>query len=124
MSNVNNIRERFDELYTAWEREIQDPRIQVSSRPKDYIENEPYRQIVRLGKEALPLVLEKIAAGVFFMNQAALEIAGSDLEQIGEEEQNLPAAERLMFAREEIPQFLSEQQKSELILKYLEKVEN
>jgi hypothetical protein len=124
MSNSNNIKEKFDELYIAWEREIQDPRIQFSSRPQDYIENEPYRQIVQLGKEALPLVLEKISAGVFFMNQAALEIAGSDLEQIGAEEQNLPAAERLMFAREEMPQFLSEQQKSELILKYLEKGEN
>ncbi|MGB5594399.1 MAG: hypothetical protein WBM62_10275 [Crocosphaera sp.] len=58
------------------------------------------------------------------MNQAALEIAGSDLEQMGAEEQNLPAPERLMFARERMPQFLSEQQKSALILKYLEKVEN
>lgn len=124
MSDSNNVRERFDELYAAWEREIQDPRIQFSSRPKDYIENEPYRQIVQLGKEALPLILEKISAGVFFMNQAALEIAGSDLEQIRSEEQNLPTAERLMFAREEMPQFLSEQQKSELILKYLAKVEN
>jgi hypothetical protein len=45
--------------------------------------------------------------GVFFMNQAALEIAGSDLEQMGAEEQNLPAPERLMFARERMPQFLT-----------------
>lgn len=48
-----DIKEKFDALFTEWERVIQNPKIQFSSRPQDYIDNEPYREIAKLGKDAL-----------------------------------------------------------------------
>jgi hypothetical protein len=119
MGNSKDVKERFDTLYAEWEKLIQDPRIQISSNPLDYIDNEPYRGIVKLGKDVLPLILEKIEEGVFFMNQAVLEVAGIDLNEIIEEESKKPADARVPFMAKEKPAFLSEQQKSELILKHI-----
>lgn len=119
MSNSEKIKEQFDAFFAEWEKAIQDPKIQISSRPQDYIDNKPYRKIVKLGKDALPFVLEKIEQGVFFMNQAALEIAETPLDNIIEEENKKPEEEKLDFFAEGKPEFLSEQEKSDLILKYL-----
>jgi hypothetical protein len=119
MSNLKEIKERFESLYAEWEEVIKDPHIQISSRPQDYIDNEPYRKIVNLGKDTLPFVLEKIEAGVILMNQAALEISRSSMEDVMEKEKKLTPTKRLDFAVREMPQFLSEQQKSRLILKHL-----
>ena len=119
MPNLKEVKERFESLYAEWEEIIKDPHIQISSRPQDYIDNEPYRKMVSLGKDALPFVLEKIDAGVFLMNQAALEIRRSSMEDVMEKEKELPPTKRLDFAVRELPQFLSEQQKSRLILKHL-----
>ena len=119
MEKSKKIKEQFDALYAEWEKAIQDPKIQFSSRPQDYIDNKPYREIAKLSKDILPFILEKIEQGVFFMNQAALEIAGIHLDKIIVEEKEKPAKERLNFLAEKIPEFLSEQQKSKLILKYI-----
>lgn len=119
MMNLKEVKERFESLYAEWEEIIKDPHIQISSRPQNYIDNEPYRKMVSLGKDALPFVLEKIDAGVFLMNQAALEISRSNMEDVMEKEKELPLTKRLDFAVRELPQFLSEQQKSRLILKHL-----
>jgi len=123
MEKSNKIKEQFDALYAEWEKVIQDPKIQVSSRPQDYIDNEPYREIVKLGKDALPFILKKIEQGVFFMNQAALAIIKYNIDEIIKEEKKKPLDKRVDFfavkKAEEIPEFLSEQQKSKLILKYL-----
>ncbi len=118
MEKSKNIKEQFDALYAEWEKVIQDPKIQSSSRPKDYINNEPYRKIVKLGKDVLPFLLEKMDKGVFFMNEAALKIAGDNLDRIIFEETKKPVKDRMDFLAEK-PKFLSEQQKSKLILKYL-----
>ena len=119
MEKSERTKEKFNALYSEWENVIQDPKIQLSSRPQDYIDNEPYREIIKLGKDALPFILEKIEQGIFFMNQAALEVVGIQLDRIIEEEREKPSKERLDFLIEEIPKFLSEQQKSKLILKYV-----
>ena len=103
MSDENKeIKEKFDTLFAEWERVILDPKIQLSSRPQDYINNEPYRGIVRLGKGVLPFVIEKLEQGVFFLNQAVLEIAGLKMEDIIGKERR----------------FLSEQEKSTLLVKW------
>ena len=120
MTNPETVREQFDRLYAEWENRIKDPKIQVSSRPQDYTNLEPYRAIVDLGPDALPLVLEKIAGGVFLMNEAALEMAGTRMEDIVVKEKVLPQTERADFAVEQVPAFLSEQQKSQLILRHLQ----
>jgi hypothetical protein len=75
-------RQRFDALFAEWEKVIQDPKIQVSSRPKDYTNNEPYRQIVKMGKDALPFIMEKLEKGTFLLNEAVLVITGAKLEEI------------------------------------------
>lgn len=117
MAKAQEIKKKFDQLYAKWEKAIQDPKIQSSSRPKDYTENEPYRAIVKLGKDALPFVLEKMDQGVFFMSEAALKIAGKNLDEIVEEESKKPTRKRADFLAKKAPAFLSEQQKAQLILK-------
>jgi len=113
-------KKQFNATYKKWERAIQDPRIQLSSRPQDYTDIEAYQGIVKLGKEALPFILEKIEKGVFLMNQAALQLSGVDVEKLVEEETKQPVRKRVRFlAQRKKPAFLSEQQKSELILKNL-----
>ena len=102
-SDDKKIRERFNTLFMQWEKVIQDPKIQLSSRPQDYVNNDPYREIVKLGNEALPLIMEKLEKGVFFLNQAVLDITRIKTQEI--------------FGSER--RFLSEQEKSSLIVKWL-----
>lgn len=119
MDNTAEIKKKFDDLYEEWQEVIRSPRIQASSNPDDYINNEPYQAIVKLGRDVLPLVLEKIKEGVFFMNQAVLDIKETDMNSLIENESKLPAGKRTVFMRTERPRFLSEQQKSEIILKHI-----
>ena len=97
-----NIKEKFDVLFAAWERVIQDPKIQLSSRPQDYTYNEPYREIVKLGRAVLPFVIEKLEQGVFFLNQAVVEIIDLEMDEIIGKERRFP----------------SEQEKSTLLVKW------
>ena len=121
MDESKKIKEKFDVLYEEWQRVIQDPKIQISSRPQDYTNNKPYREIIRLGKGALPFILEKIVQGNFLMNQAAIEVTGLHLDKMIKNEIGNSPSDRVAFMAEKTPQFLSEQQKSELILKYARK---
>lgn len=103
MSNDDNeIRKKFDALFSEWEKVIQDPKIQLSSRPQDYIDNKAYREIVRLGRDALPFIIEKLEEGVFFLNQAIVEITGVEMESILDKEKRFP----------------SEQEKSQLLIRW------
>jgi len=92
MENQNEkIKERFDALFSEWEKVIDDPKIRISSRPRDYINNEPYKAIVNLGEVALPLIIEKLKQGVFFMNQAVLDITGVKIDHIIGKEKRFPS---------------------------------
>jgi len=92
MENENiGIKEKFDALFAEWEKVIQDPKIQLSSRPQDYINNKPYREIVKLGKDVLPFIIEKLEEGVFFLNQAVVEISGIRIEDIIGKERRFPS---------------------------------
>jgi hypothetical protein len=103
MSDINpGLREKFDALFEEWQRAIQDPKVQLSSRPQDYIDNEPYRAIVKLGKDALPFIIEKLEHGVFLLNQAVADIEGIRMEEIIGKEKRFP----------------SEQEKSELLINW------
>jgi len=58
------------------------------------------------------------------MNEAALELSGTKIDELVEEEARKPLRKRVQFlAKKEKPAFLSEQQKSELILKNLKKTD-
>ena len=103
MTDINpELRTRFNELFEQWQKAIEEPNVQYSSRPQDFIDNEPYREIVALGREALPLIIDKIATGVFFFNQAVAEIEGKELVDLIGREKRFP----------------SEQEKSELLLRW------
>jgi hypothetical protein len=86
-----SIKEKFDAIFAEWEKVIQNPRIRLSSRPQDYLDNKPYREIVRLGKDALPFIIEKLEEGVFFLNQAVVDITGIEMEEIVGEERHFPS---------------------------------
>ena len=101
-SENKQMKEKFDTLFTQWEKVIQNPKIQISSRPQDYLNNEPYREMVKLGKDALPFIIEKLENGVFFLNQAVLDITGIKIEEIIGKEKRFPA----------------EQEKSELLVQW------
>jgi hypothetical protein len=96
------LKERFDALFAEWEKVILDPKVRLSSRPQDYLNNKPYREIVKLGEDVLPFIMAKLEQGIFLLNQAVVDIAGIKMEQIIGKEQQL----------------LSEQKKSDLILKW------
>ncbi len=110
MGNDNKkVKEKFDALFAEWEKAIQAAKIRLSSRPQDYINNKPYCEIVKLGREVLPFIIEKLEqvegswnGGGFFLNQAVVEITGSKMEEIIGNDRR----------------FVSEQEKSALIVKW------
>jgi hypothetical protein len=101
-NEYKNIKEKFDALFADWEKVIKNPKIQLSSRPQDYTNNESYCEIVRLGRDALPFIIEKLEQGVFFLNQAVVEVASINMDEIIGRERH----------------FLSEQEKSTLLVKW------
>lgn len=97
-----SIREKFDSLFLQWKEAIQDPKVQFSSRPRDYIDNDPYREIVKLGRDALPFIIEKLKEGEFFLNQAVVDITSVNMAEIISEERR----------------FASEQEKSTMLIEW------
>ena len=102
MATDNELKEKFNDLFSQWEKAIQDSKIQISSRPQDYINNEPYREMVKLGNEAMPFVIEKLEKGIFLLNQAVIDILKVKPQEIFGTERG----------------FLSEQEKSAQIVKW------
>ncbi len=72
----------FEEYFQEWLEEIQKPEIMVSSDTADYVDNEPYKKIIKLGKSSLPSIMTKIAQGYFFLNHAVSEITGVKISEI------------------------------------------
>jgi len=118
MADREILREKFNKLFSEWLRAISDPRIASSSRPQDYTQNKPYREIIALGRDALPLIVEKLEHGVFLLNEAALAVAGRDLAQLIELEKAQPSRERVVDVVKKPMVLLSEQEKSRLILRH------
>ncbi|HME00026.1 MAG TPA: hypothetical protein VKM93_22185 [Terriglobia bacterium] len=75
----SELAKKYREAHARWEKYIQRPEIQVSSRTSDYTNNPPYDDIVALGKGALPFLMADIAKGEFFLNDAARRITGIDV---------------------------------------------
>jgi hypothetical protein len=69
----------FDQLYEEWLRSLEDPNLRHSSRPADYVDHPAYEGIVQMGEEALPLIVEKLKEGQFFLNTAMERITEIDL---------------------------------------------
>lgn len=119
MATSGNIKQKFDELYEEWTAAISKPPIALSSRPADYTGIDSYRRIIALGKDALPFVLDKLEQGVFFMNEAALQLGKVSMDDVIASEKAKPAGRRMPALAQGTPAFLSEQQKARLILGHL-----
>ncbi len=74
--------DKFEEYFQQWLEEVQKPEIMVSSDTIDYIDNKPYKKIIRLGHDALPFLMNKIAQGYFILNHAVSEITGKKISDI------------------------------------------
>jgi len=112
-------KKRFDAVFAKWEKAIKVPEIAISSNPKSYTDIKQYKDIVKLGKEALPFVLEKVKKGVFFMNEAALKLSRKKFDTLVAAEKKIPLKKRLKVLATRKKVFLSEQDKSKLILKHI-----
>lgn len=81
------IKVKFLDLYNQWQVFIHRKEVQLSSKSFDYINCEPYQNIIKLGKSVLPYIMEKIKEGKnsqwkegqFFLWYAIKEISGVDL---------------------------------------------
>ena len=76
---TGDVKAKFDKYYSEWKGYIQKPEIMVSSNTSDYINCDAYEKIVDLGKPALPYIMEKLAKGDFFLNEAAHRITKIDI---------------------------------------------
>ena len=74
-----DVRAAFDRLYEEWLRFLESPELRHSSRPSDYARYPAYEGMVELGAAALPLIVEKLREGQFFLNTAMARITGMDL---------------------------------------------
>jgi hypothetical protein len=101
------LRKCFEERYGEWLQYRDSPKVRFSSDPAARGRGEAFDGLVRLGTEALPLLMEKMAKGDFFCLQAIWAIRA-----------HAPPSER-----ERIPTLsgeelgCSEQEKASLILK-------
>jgi hypothetical protein len=91
MNKKNKEKVRFEKLFYEWKAIINTPQVLISSRPKDYIDNEPYREIVKMGSIVLPFIIDKIEQGEFLLNQAVFEIAEIKVEDISDKDNAFPS---------------------------------
>jgi hypothetical protein len=68
------LRQKFDDLYNEWLVFRNSPKIRLLSNPRGYCKTQAFTDIVELGMEVVPLLMNKIAQGDFFSLQAVEEI--------------------------------------------------
>jgi hypothetical protein len=73
------LKEEFDTKFSAWEKRCSRIDIAIQSDTSARTNIEEYRALVAMGKPALPLLMEKLEAGEFFLNKAVQEITGIDI---------------------------------------------
>lgn len=96
---------RFNENYNKWQQYISKPEVKISSNSSVYINNEPFRRIINMGEEALPLIIEKMKNGKnenwnesqFFLWHAARDITGKDLSDKNKFESEQMKAEKYII---------------------------
>ena len=98
--NTELIKAAFEKYYLEWSELIRTtPEIMLSSDTVDYVTNEPYEEIINLGKSALPYIMEKLQLGEFHLNHAVFEITELDLSDV------VPDPEEF-YSEQEISDFL------------------
>jgi hypothetical protein len=62
MQKNENLKAVFETKYKAWKDYCSQPSISLSSNTTPYINNNPYREMIKLGIPALPYMMEKIGS--------------------------------------------------------------
>lgn len=68
----------FSEAYSEWQAERSSPKLAMSSNPADYLKGEGYEKMLSLGKDALPLWMEKMRSGDFFCQYGVQQLTKPD----------------------------------------------
>jgi len=75
-----SLRRKFDEAYGAWKATWSDPFLRMSSVPGDYARSQQFFNVVTLGPDILPLLMEKLSdPNEFFALQAVERLAPTEL---------------------------------------------
>jgi hypothetical protein len=75
----SDIKDAFESAFQEWQRDIQNPEIQLLSSLDARTMLASYRAIIDLGPEALPFLFEKLQKGHFYLNEAIAEITRVNL---------------------------------------------
>ncbi len=87
-------RAEFERYFKKWQELIKEPGLAISSVTNDYENNEPYKKMVNLGYAALPLFMEKLKKGYFFLNQGVSDITKLKPQDILPKGQKMPISEQ------------------------------
>ncbi|MDQ7822207.1 MAG: hypothetical protein RDV48_05370 [Candidatus Eremiobacteraeota bacterium] len=68
------VRDAFNSRYEDWMAFRKSPGVRMSSNPADYCKTGAFKEIVAMGVQVTPLLMDKIASGDFFSYQACREI--------------------------------------------------
>lgn len=73
-------RKVFEETYSKWEKTWYEPQCMMSSNPGDYAKSPEFRDVVALGQDIVPLLMEKLTdPHQFFALQAVAQVAHPEL---------------------------------------------
>jgi hypothetical protein len=67
------VKDLFEQKYAAWKQTWTQPAIQVSSNPNDYARSQEFNDLVAMGRDILPLLVEKMSNGREFLVLQAVE---------------------------------------------------
>jgi hypothetical protein len=67
------VKDLFEQAYAAWTQTWTQPAIQISSNPNDYARSQEFNDLVAMGPDILPLLVEKMGNGREFLVLKAIE---------------------------------------------------
>jgi hypothetical protein len=67
------VKDLFEQKYAAWKQTWTQPAIQASSNPNDYARSQEFNDLVAMGSDILPLLVEKMSNGREFLVLQAVE---------------------------------------------------
>lgn len=88
------LQKRYKQALADWRQHINRREIQEQSNTDYYIDNAPFRKIIAFGTDALPLLMEDIAGGEFFLNYAVQSITRVDVKALYPNETVIGAQDR------------------------------
>ena len=69
------VKDKFAQAYGEWQALRHDPKVAMSSDPASYCRGEGFQKLVKLGPEALPLLLDKMQQGDHFCQYVAQAVS-------------------------------------------------